>query len=245
VDPLRILFCGSDSFSIASLNALYDQKSKNHGLISSIDVVCRPGKRVGRGLKEVREVPIKQAAQNLELPIHEIDTFTGWQPPVPDQGPINLIIAVSFGLFIPPRILGSAQYGGINVHPSILPDLRGPAPIQHAIIRDRESWGVTVQTLHPKHFDQGTILFRERFEERIWPRGTTPKFAKAGSGALYGYFERQLATLGAQSLIRTLEDRLYIEPPAQLSQTSNHVEQTPKAIDHASKIGSEDRRIDW
>lgn len=53
-EPLRILFCGSDEFSIASLQALYKTHQKEKGLIESIDVVCRPAKRVGRGLKEVR-----------------------------------------------------------------------------------------------------------------------------------------------------------------------------------------------
>ena len=54
-DPLRILFCGSDDFSIASLRALYDEHTKNRGFIASIDVVCRPPKPVGRGLKQFRE----------------------------------------------------------------------------------------------------------------------------------------------------------------------------------------------
>lgn len=54
-DPLRILFCGSDEFSIASLRALHAYHLKQPNQIASIDVVCRPGKRVGRGLKKVRE----------------------------------------------------------------------------------------------------------------------------------------------------------------------------------------------
>ena len=53
-DPLRILFCGSDEFSIYSLNALHEQATRHRNLIASIDVVCRPGKRVGRGLREIR-----------------------------------------------------------------------------------------------------------------------------------------------------------------------------------------------
>lgn len=96
-DPLRILFCGSDEFSIASLKALHAYHLKEPSRITSIDVVCRPGKRVGRGLKTIREgkcndrsnwarilftidiVPIKEVASNLSLPIHEVDTFTGWK----------------------------------------------------------------------------------------------------------------------------------------------------------------------
>ena len=54
-DPLRILFCGSDNFSIGSLEALNAESQKDPGLIASIDVVCKPGKRVGRNLKTIRE----------------------------------------------------------------------------------------------------------------------------------------------------------------------------------------------
>lgn len=54
-DPLRILFCGSDEFSIASLRALHAEQKQNPGLIESIDVLCRPGKATGRNLKQFRE----------------------------------------------------------------------------------------------------------------------------------------------------------------------------------------------
>ena len=99
-DPLRILFCGSDEFSIASLKALHEEHVNRPDRIASIEVACRPGKRFGRGLKKIREgncssavnlscelladymvpvVPIKAAAQQLSLTIHEIDTFKGWK----------------------------------------------------------------------------------------------------------------------------------------------------------------------
>src|SRR5947207_14088383 len=55
-DPLRILFCGSDGFSGASLTALHNEYvNRPESNIASIDVVCRPGKRTGRGLKVIRE----------------------------------------------------------------------------------------------------------------------------------------------------------------------------------------------
>lgn len=54
-EPLRILFCGSDEFSIASLKALHGEHQRHPDRIASIDVVCRPGKRVGRGKKIIRE----------------------------------------------------------------------------------------------------------------------------------------------------------------------------------------------
>lgn len=119
--PLRILFCGSDDFSVSSLKAVQRERERNPNLIKSIEVLCRPGKPVGRGLNKIFQAPIRAAAEQLGLPLHERDSFRGWQLPRSDDETINLIIAVSFGLFIPARILQSAEYGGLNIHPSILP----------------------------------------------------------------------------------------------------------------------------
>lgn len=54
-DPLRVLFCGADQFSIYSLKALNDVRLKHPEKVASIDVVCKPDKRVGRGLKKIQE----------------------------------------------------------------------------------------------------------------------------------------------------------------------------------------------
>jgi hypothetical protein len=54
-EPLRVLFCGADAFSIYSLRALHKLRQANPEKIASIDVVCRPDKRVGRGLKKIQE----------------------------------------------------------------------------------------------------------------------------------------------------------------------------------------------
>jgi len=67
-------------------------------------------------------------------------------------------VAVSFGLFVPPRILRLAEYGGINVHPSLLPDFRGPAPLHHVLLAGRKYTGITIQTLSEVGFDRGRIL---------------------------------------------------------------------------------------
>ena len=60
-EPLRILFCGSDEFSVASLRALYKEHERDKALIASIDVVSRPPKPVGRGFKDTREGELSQA----------------------------------------------------------------------------------------------------------------------------------------------------------------------------------------
>ncbi len=160
-EPLRILFCGSDELSVTVLRALHKEQLANRSLIESISVFHRPAKATGRGLKK-RTIPVlKTVAQELGIKdVYEGDTFTGWSPP--EDKLINLIIAVSFGLFVPPRILNGAKYRGLNIHPSLLPDLRGCSPIQSAIIHGDKETGITLQDLNPKLFDHGRILARVR-----------------------------------------------------------------------------------
>ncbi|KAJ5894336.1 methionyl-tRNA formyltransferase [Penicillium taxi] len=251
-DPLRILFCGSDSFSIASLKALHAYSLQNPNHIASIDVVCRPGKRVGRGLKEIREgessikypnwssvaltyslpVPIKQVASDLSLPIHEINTFTGWTPPVTLNGPINLIIAVSFGLFVPPRLLKEATYGGLNVHPSILPDLRGPAPLHHTLLAGRTTTGVTLQTLHHEKFDNGAILAQTPAPGFDIPNPESCTLDDLG---------KLVAPKGANILIEGIKNGLFVPPVKEVGWNCTD----SKTLIHAGKIMPEDRHIDW
>ncbi|RMZ66054.1 hypothetical protein GMOD_00005121 [Pyrenophora seminiperda CCB06] len=226
-DPLRILFCGADDFSIASLRAVVAAQRNVPGLIHDIHVLHRPAKPAGRGLKMLREVPIeKVAAEELHLPTHAVDTFTGWTPPIS----FNIIIAVSFGLLVPPRILGHAQYGGLNVHPSLLPDLHGPAPIEHAIVKRRQYTGVTIQTLHPRHFDQGTVLAQTPHPGVAIHRGTTAP-----------ELERQLARTGAELLVDVLTLRKFVPPldSAGWYATSNG------PVSHAPKTTKQDRFIDF
>lgn len=204
--PLRILFCGSDQFSVVSLQALHQYAQENPAHIASIEVVSKKDKFTGRGLKKLTPPPIKHVAADLGLPLHQIDTFTSWGPPGffsndgHDQNSINLIIAVSFGLLVPPRILQSSKYGGLNVHPSLLPDLRGAAPIHWAILKGYRRTGVSIQTLHPSNFDGGTILDQR---EVSVPSPVNCSFEE---------LRDVLAPIGAEMLLKTLQNELYISP---------------------------------
>lgn len=224
-NALRVLFCGADDFSIYSLRALHELQRKQPDRIDAIEVICRPDKRVGRGLKQVQAVPIKPVANKLGLKLHQIDTFTGWSP----KDAFNLVVAVSFGLLVPARILTGAKYGGLNIHPSLLPDLRGPAPIQHALLKQRSHTGVTLQTMHPTKFDHGAILAQTPLPGVPVPDDCTP--------------DQLLNTLGpqgAEMLCKAIEDELFVPPIHDLGSglDSRH-------ISHAPKIMRADRHIDW
>ncbi|KAH7326162.1 formyl transferase [Stachybotrys elegans] len=224
-DPLRILFCGSDDFSCRSLRALHEEKKRNPALIESMEVMVRPPKRTGRGYKQLREVPCQTLAERLGLKTHQRDTFREWELP---EG-TNLIVAVSFGLFVPPRILGSAKYGGLNVHPSFLPDLRGPAPIHHALLRRDEYIGVSLQTLDSRKFDHGTILAQTPPHTiPIRPEDTLSTLIEAAGD------------VGAEMLVQGLRDGLHVAPHEDVGSQLEG-----KELRHAPKVTKGDSRIDW
>ncbi|PNH29687.1 hypothetical protein VD0002_g8745 [Verticillium dahliae] len=215
-------------FSIAALRALHHEHLRNPYLIESLDVVIRPGKPTGRGLKTVRQVPIKSTAQELGLPIHEINTFTGWTP----SFNMNLIVAVSFGLLVPPRLLRSAQYGGLNLHPSLLPDLRGPAPLHHTLLLNRPFTGITLQTLHESKFDHGTILSQTSLPGLPVPPGTNLQ-------ALHDI----VTPPAAEMLVQGLRDGVHVPPLKPVGRTPS--QRDLAALRHAPKLTKQDRQVRW
>ncbi|ETN42338.1 uncharacterized protein HMPREF1541_01492 [Cyphellophora europaea CBS 101466] len=220
-EKLRVLFCGADRFSVRHLEALHHDSQLPDSNIGNITVVTRTDKRTGRGLKQITSPPVKGEALKLGLQLYQIDTFKGWSPP-----PTDLIIAVSFGLLVPERILSASTYGGINVHPSLLPDLRGAAPVHWAIMLGRKHTGVTIQSLHPTKFDEGVILDQT-------PAPGIPVNHK------WGGLNDTLAGFGADMLVNAVRNRLYMPPYKPLP---------PRNFDEvalAPKIASEHRRVDF
>ena len=179
------------------------------------------------GRKLTTVVPIQEVATTeLSLPTHAVESFNAWFPPMD----IDLVIAVSFGLLIPSRILSLSTHGGINVHPSLLPDLRGAAPIERAILNRREHTGVTVQTLHPKHFDRGTVLAQT-------PAPGIPIPADMHFAAL----KEQLAGLGASMLLNVLEEGKYRSP----HNNGAWYTKSSGPIEEAAKVTKQDQLIDF
>ncbi|KYK61805.1 hypothetical protein DCS_02949 [Drechmeria coniospora] len=225
-DPLRILFCGSDTFSCASLRALHSEHARNSKLVEALEVMVLPPRRTGRGLKQLREVPCRAVAEELGLRVHQRETFRKWD--LPDG--TNLVVVVSFGLFVPARILRSAKYGGVNVHPSLLPDLRGPAPIHHAMLRGDSHVGISLQTLDDKAFDHGTVLAQT----------PAPGLPIHPGASLHEVID-DAAAAGAEMLVQGLRNGLHI-PPHQ-SVAGRSIPGLP--LTHAPKVTKADSEVDW
>lgn len=218
------LFCGADDFSIYSLRALHALQQKQPAKIASLSVLCKTDKSVDRGLHTFRSPPVKAVAKDLELKLHQIDSFKSWRSPER----YNLVVAVSFGLLVPKSILDAAQYGGLNVHPSLLPDLRGSAPIVHALLKRKASTGVSLQTMHPTKFDHGTVLGQS--EEVPVPSGSTPD-----------QMIHKLGPLGADLLCKGIAEGAFVPPLKDVQDGKPK----PAKIDLAPKISPRDRQIDW
>ncbi|CAK7275567.1 Methionyl-tRNA formyltransferase [Sporothrix epigloea] len=204
------------------------------GRIESLDVVVRPAKRTGRGRTTITESPVKDLATQLGLPIHERDTFTGWSPPSPSM---NMIVAVSFGLFVPKRLLRAARFGGLNVHPSLLPDLHGAAPIEHAILLGRSRTGVTVQTLDETTFDGGRRLLQGPYDGSADTQVGLPLPPRCTSANLH----QLLAPLGANLLLEVLRRGLYLPEHANINVSDPSLERTAPA----PKLTKADQQVPW
>ena len=152
---------------------------------------------------------------------------------------------MSFGLFVPPRILSSAEYGGLNVHPSILPkyapqaiyhfysdrdSFRGPAPLQHMLLAGEKVAGVTLQTLDEKSFDHGVILAQTQYPGLHIP---------SPDHCTYSDLLEFITPKAAELLVRGIKDRLFVPPLVDVGWL------IPTPLIHAPKITPSDRQVDW
>lgn len=150
---LRIAYFGSDAFSVVLLRRLVENRRRLG--IASIDVITRSIKPTGRNRKRFVDVPVGAYAHDTGLPVHRADSSADI---VGLQQEFDLAVAVSYGKLIPHQFLARVRYGGLNVHPSLLPMYSGSSPIQYALMNDNPFTGVSVQTLHPTKFDRGDLL---------------------------------------------------------------------------------------
>ncbi len=145
---LRIVFMGTPDFSVPVLE----------GLIENYEValvVCQPDKKVGRK-QEIVYPPIKQVAINHNIEVFQPEKIRKDYQKIIDSNP-DLIVTCAYGQIIPKALLNAPKYGCINVHASLLPKLRGGAPIHHAIIDGLDKTGITIMYMEEK-MDAGDIL---------------------------------------------------------------------------------------
>lgn len=153
-EELRIVFMGTPDFAVPILEGLIDKYNVKA-------VVTQPDKPVGRGGK-ITESPIKKVAKEHMILVEQpINIKEDWQSIVSFHP--NLIITCAYGQIIPREILVYPKYGCINVHASLLPKLRGGAPIHRAIINGHKKTGITIMYMSPR-MDEGDMIAQEEIE---------------------------------------------------------------------------------
>lgn len=215
--PYKIAFFGTSDFAVPILERLAAD-----GDFSVLEAVTQPDKPVGRK-RTLTAPPVKRAAATLGLKV--------WQPAtVKDEAAAahlqalgaDAFVVVAYGKILPKRVLEVPDFGGVNVHASILPSYRGASPIGAAIAAGETETGVTVMVMDEK-MDEGPVLAIEKLP--IKDDETTETLS------------RKLSELGAQMIGPTL--KLYLE---------GHLRPTPQ--DHAKAtytkiLAREDGRVDW
>ncbi len=213
---MRILFWGTPAFALPALRAL---SGEGHDVVG---VVTQPDRPAGRG-RRLRASPVKEWALAEELPVLQPEKPAGedFLERLRELAP-DLSVVVAYGRILRADVLDLPPRGSINVHASLLPELRGAAPIQWAIIRGLERTGVTIMRMNER-MDAGAILLQA--EEPIGDDETASELAG------------RLAEIGAEALVGALALLEMDELP---SREQDHTRAT-----YAPRILRANARIDW
>ncbi len=176
---MRIIFMGTPDFSVPCLEALI--KSDNE----VVGVFTQPDKPKGRGY-ELTPPPVKVCALNNNLPVFQpVSMRNGEALEIINSLNAELIIVVAFGKILPKEILESVKYGCINIHASLLPKLRGAAPIQWSILNGETETGVTSMQMDVG-LDTGDMLIKRTIaiDENITAEKLFDKLSEMGAEVL-------------------------------------------------------------
>ena len=183
---LKILFMGTPDFAKESLEAVYNSGHKILG------VATNPDKPKGRGMKMVAS-PVKEFAIEKNIDVYQPEKVRRNQEFIEKIRNLNpdVICVVAYGKILPKEILDIPRLGCINVHGSLLPEYRGAAPIQWAVLNGDKKTGVTTMYMDAG-MDTGDMIFKEEVE--------------IGDDETTGELWDRLSRIGGKLLVKTLEN---------------------------------------
>ena len=214
---MRVAFFGTPEFAVPSLRALVGEG------FDVVAVVTQPDAAQGRSRSRLVPPPVKVVAEAEDLTLFQPEkpTDAAFLVRLRDTRP-DVGVVVAYGHILKPDLLALPPRGMVNVHPSLLPALRGPAPVEWAVIKGLEQTGVTIMQLDAG-MDTGPIL--HQIPDHVDPDVTG------------GELSEHLAELGAQALVETL---------ALLEQGDlRPMLQDESGATYAPKLTREIARIDW
>jgi methionyl-tRNA formyltransferase len=213
---VRVVFWGTPEFAAPSLRALVGES------FEVVGVVTQPDKPQGRS-RRIIPSPVKQIAIDEEIPLfqpknaRDPELFEKLSELKPD-----ISVVVAYGHILPQKIIDLPKLGTLNIHASLLPALRGAAPIQAAIRQGLMQTGVTVMRVVPA-LDAGPVILQ----------ADTPIF----EDETYGELQVRLSELGALALVETMT-----------LVSLRKAEETPQddsRATYAAKVTRESSRINW
>lgn len=213
---MKVLFWGTPAFALPALRSLGEE---GHVVVG---VVTQPDRPAGRG-REVHMSPVKLEALEEGIPVLQPEKARGDEFLAQIRAlNADLSVVVAYGQILRPEVLAVPRLGSVNIHASLLPELRGAAPIQWAIVRGHTVTGVTIMRMEAG-LDSGPMLLR--VEEPIDPEESA------------GELGTRLAEIGAEALVEALA---LMENGGLLETPQDHERAT-----YAPKVDRETARIDW
>jgi len=214
---MRILFCGTPQFAVPTLKHLLAQPG-----FEILAVITQPDRPRNRG-RQISSSPVKELALAAKFPVHQPEKIRApeVQELLQSYSP-DFIVIIAYGQIIPARFLPIPKHGWINLHASLLPEYRGAAPINWAIVNGETRTGLTTIRIDAG-MDTGDILLQREFE--IDAKETAPELSA------------RLSEAGAPLMAETLRGL-----------AAGKI--TPRPQDHsqatlAPMLKRDDGRIDW
>ncbi len=210
---LKVVFMGTPTFSVPILESLIENTEV-------LLVVSQPDREKNRK-GELLPTPIKELANKYNIEVYQPNNIKNEYQKIIDLEP-NIIITCAYGQIIPEELLKYPKYGCINVHGSLLPKLRGGAPIHHAIIDGEEKTGITVMYMDKK-MDSGDIISQKEINI-------------LDTDNLDSLYEK-MSYLGRDLLLETL--------PSIINGTNERIKQDENAVTFGLNITKEEEKIDF
>lgn len=210
---IKVIFMGTPEFAVPILEALCENTNV-------VMVVTQPDKEVGRR-HELVPTPIKKVALEHQIEVFQPTKIKEEYEKIISTG-ADLIVTCAYGQIIPEAILNAPRLGCINVHASLLPKLRGGAPIHHAIIDGETKTGITIMYMDKK-MDTGDIISQKEYQIK----------ESDNVGTLHDI----LSQMGKELLLETL--------PSIIEGTNTRTPQNHDQATYAWNITREEEHIDF
>ena len=213
---MRLIFAGTPEAALPSLRTLLDSRHEVVGVLTRADAPSGRGRRLTPS-------PVKSLALEAGVPVLTPTTLRDEEVQqqlrdlAPDAAPV-----VAYGNLVPPAALEIPRHGWVNLHFSLLPELRGAAPAQRAVLAGRRQTGMSVFRLE-KGLDTGEVIT------------TAP--VRIGEFETSGELLERMAAEGAAVLLQALD--------ALEAGTAQLTAQDHAAATHAAKLTTAEARIDW